>query len=137
MSEVPSLPHRPTFQDFITLLKQTMQKYKYLGIFCLFGILLFSFTLIVTSVTVSAEPTSVEKKSLRLEEVRKLKEENSKEYQELSPLAAEARSACAVMEAREKQMKFLNAQNNALREEEEQLAHDLKIAGADPTQSLR
>lgn len=103
-------------------------KYQIIGLL----ILTFSVALIIITDT-EASPTEAELKVKRLEEIRKDIEENSTEYQSVAPLAAKSRSECILMEAREGQLKYLNAQNNKLREEEQQLQHDLKLLGVDFT----
>lgn len=110
-------------------------KNKFIAIAGIIFVLGLSLTFLATKS--SAEPTEAEQKKQRLAEIQTEKMDNSAEYQKLIPLAAKSRTECVLLDARERQLKYLNGQNNGLRDEEEQLVHDLKIMGVDPTKSLK
>jgi hypothetical protein len=131
------LPHAEGFTSrFISTFKQKYMNRNSLLI--LIGILSFAIAgVLLLSPLTKAEVTETQQKRERLAQIRKDKEDNSETYRQLAPQAAKSRGECELLDAREAQLKYLNAQNRALSDEETQLVHDLKIAGEDPTPLLK
>ena len=123
-------------QEAITKYKMSFTA-KITGIFGLIIIAAIGVSLIASD-SATAEQTALANKQQRAEEIQKKLDENTAEYQKIVPLAAVSRAECNLLGAREGQMKYLNAQSNALRTELDQLKHDLKIAGVEvPTKPLK
>ena len=91
------------------------------------GILIVCAFIISASNRGMAAPTQEEIDKARIATIDVQLAENSGKYQELSPLAANSRTECVLLDSREAQMKYLNAQSNKLREERAELEHRLKI----------